>query len=67
MPANMMKAAVGSSEKVTGSSSATAIAEPSPGQDAYGGAEQGADQYPEEVNGGQCAGEAAHEEFELFH
>jgi hypothetical protein len=31
MPANMMKAAVGSSENVTGSSSATAMADPRPG------------------------------------
>ena len=37
------------------------------GKDADGGAEDGADQHPEEVDGGQGAGEAAHEEFELFH
>ena len=43
MPANMMKAAVGSTLKVIGSSSATVSAGPEPGQHADRGAERGAD------------------------
>lgn len=45
----MVSADSGSRVKVSGNSSATAIAEPSPGNTPIGGAEEGADRDPEQA------------------